>query len=53
MIGLMKIINKEVFEPNDLELIRIIDFCNSLHIYEGDWESAMSVKPAVIPPYLM
>lgn len=53
MIGLIKMLNKEVFEPNNLELIRVVDFCNSLHIYERDCEQAKTVKPAVIPPNLM
>jgi len=39
--------------PNNLELIRVVDFCNSLHIYESDWEQAKTVKPAILPPNLM
>jgi len=53
MIALIKMLNKEIFEPNNLELIRVIDFCNSLHIYESDWEQAKLVKPAILPPNLM
>lgn len=53
MIALIKTLMKEIFKPNNLELIRVIDFCNSLHIYEGDWESAKQVKPAILPPNLM
>jgi len=53
MVGLIKMLNKEIFEPNNLELIRVVDFCNSLHIYESDWEQAKTVKPAIIPPNLM
>ncbi len=53
MIGLTKMLNKEIFEPNNLELIRVIDFCNSFHIYEGDWESASKVKPVQINPQMM
>ncbi len=53
MEALIKMLIKEIFEPNNLELIRVIDICNSFHIYEGDWESAKSVKPAVLPPNLM
>ncbi len=44
MIGLIKMMNREIFEPNNLELIRVVDFCNSLHIYESDWESASKIK---------
>lgn len=53
MIALIKMLIREIFEPNNLKLIRVIDFCNSLHIYEGDWESAKLVKPAILPPNLM
>ncbi len=53
MVGLITMLNKEIFEPNNLELIRVIDFCNSFHIYEGDFESATKVKPAILPPNLM
>ena len=53
IIALIKMLNKEIFEPNNLELIRVIDFCNSLHIYESDWEQAKLVKPAILPPNLM
>lgn len=47
MIALVKFLNKEIFEPNNIRIIRVIDFCNSLHIYEGDWEAAKKVKPFV------
>ena len=53
MVALLKMINKEVFEPNNIEIIRIVDFCNSLHIYEGDWEAASKIKPIAINPQLM
>ena len=53
MIGLIKMLMKEIFEPNDLELIRVVDFCNSFHLYESDWESAALVKPANISPQFM
>lgn len=53
MIGLIKMLMKEVFEPNNLELIKVVDFCNSLHIYEGDWDAAKLVKPIAINPQLM
>ncbi len=53
MVGLIKMLNKEIFKPNNLELIKVVDFCNSLHIYESDWEQAATVKPAILPPNLM
>ncbi len=53
MVGLIKMLNKEIFEPNNLDLVRVVDFCNSLHIYEADWDAATKVKPAILPPNLM
>lgn len=53
MIGLIKMLMKEIFEPNNLELVRVVDFCNSLHIYESDWESAAKVKSIAINPQFM
>ncbi|MBU3966065.1 MAG: hypothetical protein KKG76_01630, partial [Euryarchaeota archaeon] len=45
MVGLLTMIKREVLEPNELTLVKVVDFCNSLHIYEADWEAASSVKP--------
>ncbi len=53
MVALTEMINREIFAPNNIEIVRVVDFCNSLHIYEGDWESARLVKPAVINPMFM
>lgn len=53
MIGLITMLNREIFEPNNLDLVKVVDFCNSLHIYESDWEQAKTVKPAILPPNLM
>lgn len=53
MIGLITMLNKEIFEPNNLDLVRVVDFCNSLHIYELDFVQAETVKPAILPPNLM
>lgn len=53
IVALIKMLNKEIFEPNNLDLVRVVDFCNSLHIYEGDWEAAKQVKPIAINPMLM
>lgn len=53
MIGLIKMLNKEIFEPNNLELVRVVDFNNSLHIYQSDWDDASKVKPITINPQLM
>lgn len=50
LIGLIGMVQREVFTPNNIELVRVVDFCNSNHIYEGDWASASLVKPIAINP---
>lgn len=53
MIGLIHMMKKEIFEPNNLELVRVVDFCNSLHVYESDWEAASKIKMLPRNPQLM
>jgi thymidylate synthase (methanogen type) len=53
MVGLVTMIKREVIEPNNLKLIKVVDFCNSLHIYEADWEAASKVKPLPKSPQMM
>jgi len=53
MVGLLTMIKREVLEPNKLTLVKVVDFCNSLHIYEADWEAASSVKPLPRSPQMM
>lgn len=51
MAALTLFFKKEVFEPNNIEIIRCIDFCSSLHIYEGDWNVANMVRPPNVNLY--
>jgi thymidylate synthase (methanogen type) len=53
MVGLLTMIKREVLEPNNLKLVKVVDFCNSLHIYEADWEEASKVKPLPKSPQMM
>jgi len=53
MVGLLTMIKREVLEPNELTLVKVVDFCNSLHIYEADWEAASKVKPLPRSPQMM
>ncbi len=48
MVGLLTMVKREILEPNELDLVKIIDFCNSLHIYEADWEAAAQVKRVAV-----
>lgn len=53
MVGLLTMIKREVLEPNNLKLVKVVDFCNSMHIYEADWESASKVKLLPKSPQMM
>ncbi len=53
MVGLLTMIKREVLEPNNLKLIKVVDFCNSLHIYEADWEAASKVRHLPKSPQMM
>ena len=53
MVGLLTMIKREVLEPNNLKLVKVVDFCNALHIYEADWDEAAKVKPLPKSPQLM
>lgn len=53
MVALTLFLKKEVFDPNNIRMIRCVDFCNSLHIYQGDWDSAAKVKPVIKSPQMM
>ncbi len=50
MIALTLFLKKEIFDPNNIKIIRAIDFDNSLHVYESDWESAKKVGPVAVNP---
>lgn len=51
MVGLTLMLHREIFEPNNIKIARSVDFCNNMHIYESDWESAAKVKPANVNLY--
>lgn len=48
MVGLTLMLKREIFDPNNIKMIRCVDHCSSGHLYEGDWESADKIKPAAI-----
>lgn len=52
MLGLLTMIKREVLKPNNLNLVKVIDFCNSLHIYVADWEAASKVRKIAPNPML-
>lgn len=52
MVGLLTMVKKEILEPNNLKLVKVVDFCNSLHIYEADWKAAELVKRISVNPQM-
>ena len=52
MVGLLTMVKREILDPNNLKLVKVVDFDNSLHIYEADWDAASKVKPAIVSPQL-
>jgi len=44
VICLIDMLNREVIKPNNCQIVRIIDFSDSLHIYKTDLEEAKKVK---------
>lgn len=52
VIGLLTMIKKELLDPNHLKLVKYVDFCNSLHIYESNWDEASKVRQFAPNPTL-
>lgn len=52
-VAILNMINVEVLLPLGLKLVKLVDFCDSLHIYEADWEAAAKVTPLPVSPQMM
>ena len=50
VICLIDMLNREVIKPNNCEIVRIIDFSDSLHIYKTDIEEAKKVMLVPVSP---
>jgi hypothetical protein len=44
LIGLIRMLNREVILPNGCTIVRVVDYCDSLHVYYADLDAAMKVK---------
>ena len=53
VICLIDMLNREVVKPNNCQIVRIIDFSDSLHIYKTDMEEAKKVKLVSVSPQEM
>ena len=50
VICLIDMLNREVIKPNNCQIVRIIDYSDSLHIYKTDMEEAKKVKLVPVSP---
>jgi len=41
LIALINMINRDIAMPLNCKIARIIDSCDSLHIYNGNWQEAV------------
>jgi thymidylate synthase len=49
IVAIIDMLNREVIRPNNCRIVRLIDYADSLHIYESDKE-AEQVKPMPVSP---
>jgi thymidylate synthase len=53
LVGLIRMINKEIVIPNDCKIVRIVEWIDSLHIYNGDIDEAKRIRPYAKNPQYM
>jgi thymidylate synthase len=44
LCGIIDMLYREVLAPNNLKIVKLVDFCSSAHIYDSDWEAANRVR---------
>ncbi|MHC1623080.1 MAG: thymidylate synthase [Candidatus Methanospirareceae archaeon] len=50
IVCIIEMLNREVIKPNNCQIVRIIDYSDSLHIYARDIEDAKKVKLVPVSP---
>jgi len=50
IIALIDMLNREVIKPNDCKIVKIVDYIDSLHIYESDVDAAKNAKLVPVMP---
>ena len=53
VICIIDMLNREVIIPNGCKIVRIVDYCDSLHVYETDVQQAELVKLVPVSPQEM
>jgi thymidylate synthase len=50
IIAIIYMLNREIIKPNNCEILRIVDYSDSLHVYKTDLEAAKKVKMVPVSP---
>ncbi len=50
IIAIVNMLNRDVIEPNGCRIVKLVDFSNSLHIYNSDAAEATGVKLVAVSP---
>lgn len=50
IVCLIEMLNREVIKPNNCTIVRIIDYSDSLHLYQRDLEDAKQIKVVPVSP---
>ena len=50
LIALVDMLNREVIHPNNCRIVKLVDYADSLHIYESDVAAATEVKLGPVSP---
>ena len=50
IIAIIDMLNRDVIRPNGCKIVRLVDFSNSLHIYNSDITAAWAVEQVPINP---
>jgi thymidylate synthase len=53
IVCIIEMLNREVIKPNNCQIVRIIDYSDSLHLYRRDIEDAKKVKLVPVSPQEM
>ena len=43
LCGIVRMIHREVLDGSDFEIVKLVDVCNSAHVYDYDWDAANKV----------
>ena len=49
IVAIIDMLNREVIRPNNCRIVKLVDYADSLHIYESDKDAAKQVK--VVPTF--